>query len=376
MVRARSDKVHMLIRTARQLWGAAPKSRVTLATWPRSMRRGRAELSTTVDDSSADDTKRRILEAASKHVGVHGWSNEALANGAKDVGLSTAAHGQFGRGPVDLVEYVAAACLRDLVTQIDERADELAQLKGWRPRLELAIEMRLKLSLPWHQHRAQALGLMLSPGSSAGLMSSEPAAIRALAAVADELARATLVDSEDLSQGRWRARRAAAAGAYALVEARAISDTSHDLQDTLAFSKRVVDMLGAFRCAEESDVLWSPGDAAEAPEALRDALRAGTLVATSLGGAALAFFPPKAVGALPQLLDVAASRATSTLSSLVESTLVSHVRTAMEDCVVAGTFAPCASTQSRAATSGETEAILTFADIRDRGAAVCDQWCP
>ncbi|KAJ8599380.1 hypothetical protein CTAYLR_007019 [Chrysophaeum taylorii] len=237
-----------------------------------------------------------VLEAASKHVATHGWTEEALAAGARDVGLSSAAHGQHA--PSDLVEHVAGACLAELSTQIDARADELAAMTGWRPRLELAIELRLALSLPWHAHRAQAIGLMIN--------GFDPPALRALAAVADELARATLVEGEDMSRARWRARRAAAAGAYALAEARALTDATPDLKDTLAFSKRVVATLG---------------DAAEAPEALHDALRAGTTAAASLGAAALSFLPPQAVGALPHLLDIAASRATSTFSKLADSTL-------------------------------------------------------
>lgn len=260
----------------------------------------KAWMSTT---SEENEERRRILEAAAKHVGTHGWSEEALARGASDVGLSGASHGRFVRGPVELVEHVADQCVKDLASQVDASADELAALPGWRPRLERAIDMRLALSLPWHEHRAQALGLMLSSPGASGL---EPAAFPALASVADELARATLVEGDDISRARWRARRAAAAGAYALAEARALTDSSFDLQDTVTFSKRVVGTLG---------------DAAEAPEALRDVLRAGTLAFASLGGAALSFLPPKAVGALPQLLDIAASRATSTFATLADSTL-------------------------------------------------------
>lgn len=240
-----------------------------------------------------------LLDAASKFVSAHGWSEEALAKGAKEVGLSTASHGQYR--PVDLVEHVANQNLDELSKRIDERAEELASLKSWRHRLELAIEMRLELSLPWHQHRAQAIGLMMTTTPL-----EEPPAIRALARVGDELARATLVEGEEVGKSQWRARRAAAAGAYGIVEARALTDTSHDLSETVAFSKKVVGTLS---------------DASEAPEALKDALRAGTLAAKSLGGAALGFLPPQAVGALPQLLGIFGSRASSTLSFFFDATL-------------------------------------------------------
>lgn len=243
--------------------------------------------------------KSAFLDAASKYVSAHGWTEEALAKGAKELGLSTASHGQYS--PVDLVEHVATKNLEELSAMIDERAEELASLTSWRHRLELAIEMRLGLSAQWHQHRAQALGLMMTTTSL-----EEPPAIRALARVGDELARATLVEGEQMETTRWRARRAAAAGAYGIVEARALTDTSHDLKDTVAFSKKVVAALS---------------DASEAPDALKDAIQAGTMAAKSLGGAALGFLPPQAVGALPQLLGIFGSRASSTLSFFFDSTL-------------------------------------------------------
>lgn len=233
---ARLAKSPMTFVSSRTYW---------LPTTNDNAQRFRRWSSTSTGDESHEETKRRVLDAAEKYVGAHGWSNEALARGARDLGLSAAAHGQFSRGPVELVEHVATRCLIDLSNGIDDRADDLANLPGWRPRLELAIELRLKLSQPWHQHRAQALSIMLSSPSADGLIPPEPAAMRALVAIGNELARATLVDGDEMSKVQWRARRAAATGAYALAEARALSDTSQDLEETIAFSKRVVHTLGA-----------------------------------------------------------------------------------------------------------------------------------
>lgn len=56
------------------------------------------------------------------------------------------------------------------------------------------------------------------------------------------------------------------------------------------------------------------------------------LAAASLGTAALAFLPPKAVGALPQLLDVAALRATSTFSKYADLSLVSTIAQRLIKC--------------------------------------------
>ena len=220
------------------------------------------------------------------------------------MGLSSASQGQFTRGPVELVEHVAEECRLELSNWIDEHAEELASLDGWRPRLKRAVAMRLELSLPWQEHRSQAIGLMTSSSSASG---SEPAAVPALAALSSDLARATLEAGEPMSEARWRARRAAAAAAYALAEVRALADAGPDLADTLQFADRLVDTLG---------------DAADAPAALRDALQAGALAGKSLGGAALSFLPPKAIGALPQILDIAANRAGSTFSFILDAMLV------------------------------------------------------
>ena len=247
--------------------------------------------------------RTRVLEAASQHVGTYGWSEEALAQGAKAVGLSAAAHGQFSRGPVELVEFVAEKCRTDLAQQIDAEADDLKALESWRPRLKRAIAMRLNLSVPWHEHRAQALGLMTASFAADAAPVQPPAAVPALASLAGDLARATLV--EPISEHRWRARNVTAAAAYALAEVRALADTP-DLKETQAFADRLVDTLG---------------DAADAPAALKDALTAGAHAAKSLSGAALSFLPPKAVGALPQMFDLLSHRAGDGVKSLLDTIL-------------------------------------------------------
>ena len=132
------------------------------------------------------------------------------------------------------------------------------------------------------------------------------AAVPALARVADELARATLVADEPMDQNKWLLRRSAAAGTYALAEVRALSDSSPDLADTRAFSAAIV---GHF------------GEALETPDKLKDGIRAGAHAAASLGTAALSFLPGKAVGALPQLVMIMASRTAGGLSGLAEKGL-------------------------------------------------------
>ena len=295
--------------------------------------------------SSSDALRAKILDAAVKHVPALGWSDDALAMGAKDAGVSAAAHGQLTRGAVDLVEHVASACADDLHAEINARraapapenpkktvdarrrsARTSSPRRPASPRgssspskrggdrcllfvcrdvpLEIYVN-RLKLSLPYHEHRAQAMGLMATP-SSESAFPPDIAAIPALGRVADELARATLVAGEPMDDRRWLWRRSAAAGSYAIAEIRALSDGSPDLGDTVAFSAAIVDRFG---------------DALDTPDQMKDGLRAGAHAAASLGTAALSFLPGKAVGALPQLVMIMASRSAGGLAGLAEKGL-------------------------------------------------------
>ena len=210
--------------------------------------------------------------------------------------LSAAAQGQVTNGAVDLVAFVAQEQCDKLREEVDDAAQELAALDDWRDRLKLAISKRLELSKPFHAHRAQAMGLMVTPlarDDGAVPPADPPPAFHVLHRLVDELARATVVSHEELDVPEWRLRRAAAGVAYALCEVRALTDDSEDLGKSLKVAAEVVDRFG---------------DASEGPAALKQGLKAGAHAAASLGTAALSFLPGPAVGALPQLLDVFASR--------------------------------------------------------------------
>lgn len=84
---------------------------------------------------------------------------------------------------------------------------------------------------------------------------------------------------------------------------RALTDDGDDLAATAEFGRRVVAHFG---------------DALETPDKLRDGLRGGAKMVGALGTAALNALPGPAVGALPQMLGVLASRASGGLEGLVE----------------------------------------------------------
>lgn len=57
------------------------------------------------EDAMYEDPRTAILEAALKHVARDGWSQEALAAGAQDLGYPSVTQGLFKNGAIDLVHY-------------------------------------------------------------------------------------------------------------------------------------------------------------------------------------------------------------------------------------------------------------------------------
>ena len=299
---------------------ALVSSRGVRAAAPRQLAPWRCLTQTTAPGAQE---KRDILKASVPHVASLGWCDDALAAGARDLGLSAAAQGQVTNGAVDLVAFVAQEQCDKLREEVDDAAEELAALDDWRDRLKLAIAKRLELSKPFHAHRAQAMGLMVTPlarDDGAVPPADPPPAFEVLHRLVDELARATVVSTEELDVPEWRLRRAAAGVAYALCEVRALTDDSEDLGKSLKVAAEVVDRFG---------------DASEGPAALKQGLKAGAHAAASLGTAALSFLPGPAVGALPQLLDVFASRLSGGLEDVFELSLKKALRALPESPVPA-----------------------------------------
>ena len=196
-MRAASVVARRALVSGRGLRAAAPRQ---LAPW-------RCLTQTTAPGAQE---KRDILKASVPHVASLGWCDDALAAGARDLGLSAAAQGQVTNGAVDLVAFVAQEQCDKLREEVDDAAQELAALDDWRDRLKLAIAKRLELSKPFHAHRAQAMGLMVTPlarDDGAVPPADPPPAFEVLHRLVDELARATVVSTEELDVPEWRLRR-------------------------------------------------------------------------------------------------------------------------------------------------------------------------
>uniref|UniRef100_H3GBW5 Ubiquinone biosynthesis protein n=1 Tax=Phytophthora ramorum TaxID=164328 RepID=H3GBW5_PHYRM len=179
---------------------------------------------------AAVDPEQRILAKAISHVVVHGWTIEALAAGATDLGYPSVAHGMFPRGAVELVEYFMDSCHDKLRETLIVNTEKL-QAMTVAERLKFGVRMRLEMLEPvlatWPQ------------GMAAGaLPQNAPSTAKRLAKISDEIWYFAGDKSTDLS---WYTKRAILTGIYASTELFMLSDKSPNFQDTWAFLDRRVD---------------------------------------------------------------------------------------------------------------------------------------
>ncbi|KAG6597795.1 RpsU-divergently transcribed protein [Phytophthora cinnamomi] len=176
------------------------------------------------------DPEQRILEKAMHHVAVHGWTIEALAAGATDLGYPSVAHGMFPRGAVELVEYFMDSSLEQLRKTLIVNTEQL-QAMTVAERLKFGVRTRLEMLEPvlatWPQ------------GMAAGaLPQNAPGTAKRLAKISDEIWYFAGDKSTDMS---WYTKRAILTGIYASTELFMLSDKSPNFQDTWAFLDRRVD---------------------------------------------------------------------------------------------------------------------------------------
>ncbi|KAE8892731.1 hypothetical protein PF005_g18144 [Phytophthora fragariae] len=212
--------------TGRQFFQAAPAAAQIRLQSTQST----ASSEETTKSESSVDPEQRILEQAVKHVAVHGWTIEALAAGATDLGYPSVAHGMFQRGAIELVEYFMDSCLVKLRETLIVNTEQL-QAMTVAERLKFGVRTRLEMLEPvmatWPQ------------GMAAGaLPQNAPATAKRLAKISDEIWYFAGDKSTDMS---WYTKRAILTGIYASTELFMLSDKSPNFQDTWAFLDRRVD---------------------------------------------------------------------------------------------------------------------------------------
>jgi len=186
-------------------------------------------------------TESAILSAGLAHVPTQGFTLDALASGARDVGYRDVSVNLFPAGAFALVQYHLVtqrlALSNSNETGIDHDRGVAANIKNLalaRLHANRAIIHRWQEVSPInHIHRArsnyqQALALMAMP-------SHLPTSLRELALLCDEI----LFQAGDTSvNASWYTKRAALSGVYASTELFMTTDKSREFVETEAFLNR------------------------------------------------------------------------------------------------------------------------------------------
>ncbi|KAK2553104.1 Ubiquinone biosynthesis protein COQ9-A [Acropora cervicornis] len=150
------------------------------------------------DEEEGDDVREKILNAALEHVSEFGWSSEAIEAGAQAIGLSAMAEGMFPHGAGELVLHFIEDCNVRLADHL------VTERKSSRVIIRDAVEVRLRMLIPYIEQWPQAMGLMLLPYNA-------PDAAKNVAYLVDEIWYHAGDTSTDIN---WYAKRGVLAGLY------------------------------------------------------------------------------------------------------------------------------------------------------------------
>eukprot|EP00455_Lapot_gusevi_P039925 TRINITY_DN4493_c0_g1_i1.p1 TRINITY_DN4493_c0_g1~~TRINITY_DN4493_c0_g1_i1.p1 ORF type:complete len:284 (+),score=59.91 TRINITY_DN4493_c0_g1_i1:40-891(+) len=174
------------------------------------------------------DPRKDILEASLKHVHTYGWTVNAIAAGAQELGYSSVSHGMFPRGAIELVEYFIGKCNTELPTKLAQMPlQEMRTTKKVREGIKTRLEMQIPYISTWHQ--AMALGAL--PQNVCNTTTN-------IALMVDDIWHYAGDKSTDLN---WYSKRALAAAVYASTEVFMLTDKSAGFQDTWDFLDRRLD---------------------------------------------------------------------------------------------------------------------------------------
>ena len=169
------------------------------------------------------DTKRRLLDAALKHVPFDGFSEAVLSRATSETGVDRAAAASlFPLGPLSLVEAFSDAADAEMETRLAEM--NLSAMKI-RERIAAAVKARLAALKPNKEAARRAAAFLSMPPNA-------PLLAKLLYKTVDAMWRAAGDTSTDFN---FYTKRAILAGVYSSTLLRWFSDQSQDEHDTNAF---------------------------------------------------------------------------------------------------------------------------------------------
>lgn len=198
------------------------------------------------DHESEEQLQHRILTAALEFVPAHGWTAEAIAEGAQSLGLSSAAASMFGNDGSELILHFVTQCNTRL-THVLEEEQKLVQLGQAEKRktdqfLRDAVETRLRMLIPYIEHWPRALSILMLPPNI-------PSSLSLLTSMVDDMWHYAGDQSTDFN---WYTRRAVLAGIYNTTELVMMQDSSPDFEDTWRFlENRINDAMNMGHTAKQ-----------------------------------------------------------------------------------------------------------------------------
>ncbi|XP_050311612.1 ubiquinone biosynthesis protein COQ9, mitochondrial [Anthonomus grandis grandis] len=215
-------------------------------------------------DKYDEDIRNKILEASLPFVSELGWSKECLSRGAERLGYPGITHGMFNRGAGDLVHHFNTTSNHKLV-QIMQQVDQSTGMTPGRF-VELAIQERLKMLVPYRGKWAQAIAIMSLPPNV-------PQALATLLTMVDDICYYAGDRSVDFN---WYMRRLGVAGVYKATELYLIQDNSLEQKDTWEFlGRRIEEAVQLHDIISKSDI---------ASQGAKDAAKSAFITARNIIG--------------------------------------------------------------------------------------------
>lgn len=195
---------------------------------------------------SEEQLQDRILTAALEFVPTHGWTTDAIAEGAKALGLSVATTGLFHNDGSELVlHFVSQSNSR--LSELLEEQHKLIQLgqaekKKTDEFIKDALEARLRMLIPYIEKWPKAMSVLLLPHNI-------PSSLNLLTTMVDDVWHYAGDQSTDIN---WYTRRVVLAGIYNTTELVMIQDSPPDFEETWSFlQNRVADAMNMGHTAKQ-----------------------------------------------------------------------------------------------------------------------------
>uniref|UniRef100_H3AHD2 Ubiquinone biosynthesis protein n=1 Tax=Latimeria chalumnae TaxID=7897 RepID=H3AHD2_LATCH len=190
---------------------------------------------------SEEQLQTRILAAALEFVPKYGWTEEAIAEGAKGLDVSFSLTDMLAEAlhRLPVCNYDIASVLSEIGVMLQ---GSMKRKKKTDQFLKDVVEARLRMLIPYLEKWPQAMGILLLPQNI-------PESLKLLTSLVDDIWYYAGDRSTDIN---WYTRRTVLAGIYNTTELVMLQDSSPDFEDTWKFlENRVNDTMNVVHTAKQ-----------------------------------------------------------------------------------------------------------------------------